>query len=35
MLTLLLLAAVLRQNVACPACGFWYDDRYGHACTPC
>lgn len=35
MLTLLLLAAVLRQNVQCGGCGFWYDDQVGHACVPC
>lgn len=35
MLTLLRLARALHQDVQCGACGFWYNDRYEHYCTPC
>jgi hypothetical protein len=35
MTLLIRLACALRANVACPACGFWYDDRVGHpVCVP-
>lgn len=23
------------RDLQCPACGFWYQDTSGHACTPC
>jgi hypothetical protein len=23
------------KDVACPVCGFWYQDTAGHSCTPC
>lgn len=23
------------DNVLCSGCGFYYDRRYGHSCTPC
>lgn len=35
MLTLLRLLLLAANDVQCPACRFWYDPRYGHACVPC
>lgn len=35
MRTLIRLLVLAANEMQCSGCGFWYDPKYGHSCTPC